>query len=231
MRSWDPQFRDARITKVHGDDEQGWSVTMDDGWSIGIPQESPIRPAPGMTVRLYGEGIGRPVRGMLLDGVEVYYRTAEQQEAAEREWVENNHREKQAAALLAEPETARRIAALPEVMQRRLKKFRDTNPDFDWEYLPYELMCCEDGVKIADALRGEPDAVAALTAFHAAPWDTQIAQVPTLDRGHSGNSFGMACRLARWLLTEPEMAVKDHGALTPLVGCDKYGCPHDEVSP
>lgn len=48
----------------------------------------------------------------------------------------------------------------------------------------------------------------------------------TKDDGHSGNTFGCAARLAYHYLTEQENIVREHGALVPLVGCEKYGCPH-----
>lgn len=50
-----------------------------------------------------------------------------------------------------------------------------------------------------------------------------------ISEGHSGNTFGMACRLAYLYLTEPENVIKLHGALAPLVGSKEYGCvPRDE---
>ena len=50
--------------------------------------------------------------------------------------------------------------------------------------------------------------------------------MPGLDRGHSGNSFDFACRLANSYLSNPELVYLDHGALTILIGCEAYGCPH-----
>jgi hypothetical protein len=49
--------------------------------------------------------------------------------------------------------------------------------------------------------------------------------VPLAD-GHSGNTVGCACLLARLYLTSPEDVARMHGALTPLVGCAEYGCVH-----
>lgn len=73
----DAQYRDATIKSVpRGTRENGWQIEMADGWSFMVPPNSPVEPAPGMTVRLYGKGIGYPVRGMALDGVTVFYRTA-----------------------------------------------------------------------------------------------------------------------------------------------------------
>ena len=57
-------------------------------------------------------------------------------------------------------------------------------------------------------------------------WDFQKAFIPDLNEGHSGNSFGMSCRLAYNYLQDEEMVFFEHGALTPLVGCAEYGCAH-----
>lgn len=231
MKANDLEYQDKRLTAVE-DHGFSWAITSEDGWSLGIPKVDGVVPVVGSVARYYGQGIGRPVRGVDIDGREVYYRTADQQAAKHRSDADALNAEKRATAEAAKPETARRIAALPDVMQRRLQKFTDTNPDFWWDFMPYELMVCEDAVKIARAL--EPRAttpegyVTELDAFYDLNFEQQKMIVPDLTDGHSGNSFGMACRLARWLLTDPELAVKDHGALTPLVGCEAYGCPHSE---
>jgi hypothetical protein len=70
----DEQYEDATIKSVRKGGD-GWSFERHDGWSFFVPADSPIEPAPGMTVRLYGKGIGYRVRGLFLDGQEVFYRT------------------------------------------------------------------------------------------------------------------------------------------------------------
>ena len=54
------------------------SITNDDGWSFYVPADSPVEPAVGMSCRMYGRGIGAPVRGLFLAGERVYYRTADE---------------------------------------------------------------------------------------------------------------------------------------------------------
>lgn len=82
----DPDFEDATITSVRAEEKSGgWSITHSDGWSFFVPKDSPIAPAEGMTARFYGKGIGYSVRGLFLDGREVFYRTAAQHEQHERE--------------------------------------------------------------------------------------------------------------------------------------------------
>lgn len=74
----DDSFEDVVIEKVRPAGEHGWEVTRVDGWSLLIPQESPVEPTPGMSLRLYGRGIGYPIRGMFLDGQQVFHRTEDE---------------------------------------------------------------------------------------------------------------------------------------------------------
>lgn len=224
----DKFWEEATIEAVEGDAAKGWSMRRSDGWSFWCPPQR-IVPKVGDTGRFYGKGIGYTVRGLFLNGQRVFYRTeAEEQEKFRQEQAERDAK-KRTDAEASKEKTAERIAALSDPMQRRLAKFRATNPDFDWEYLPYELMVCEEAERIAAAFRGDANPVEALRAFHQLSWEEQVKAVPGMDTGHSGNSFGMACRLAHWLLTDAEVVVKEHGALVPLVGCKDYGCPHAEV--
>lgn len=73
----DDQFEDSVIDSVERE-TKGWSITKADGWSFWVPGDSPVTPAVGMTVRMYGRGIGSPVRGLFLDGTCVFYRTEEE---------------------------------------------------------------------------------------------------------------------------------------------------------
>lgn len=56
----------------------------------------------------------------------------------------------------------------------------------------YNMFCCEQGIIIAKALENKE----AIIEFHKSSWAEQKAMVPGLDDGHSGNTFGMSCRLA-----------------------------------
>lgn len=76
----DNNFEDVSITEVRVEKTSGgWSIQRSDGWSFWVPKDSPIAPAVGMTARFYPAGIGFPVRGLFLDGVQVYYRTADEE--------------------------------------------------------------------------------------------------------------------------------------------------------
>jgi hypothetical protein len=203
----------------------GWTIKRADGWSFWIGSDSPIEPRPGMHARFYGWGIGHPVRGLVLDGVTIFYRTAAEEEARHRAWCDETAMKRREAFEAGRDELDRRVAALPEVFRRRIERFRAGNPDFRWEYEGYELICCETAVKIAETL-GTRERYAEICAGEDR-WGAVFDAVPGIDSGLSGNQFGAALSLAGLYLADPEMVVRQHGALVPLVGCEKYGCTHD----
>ena len=92
----DTEYEDDIITAVSRK-SKGWSITKADGWSFWVPTDSPVEPTVGMPVRVYGKGIGYAVRGLILDGQTVFYRT----EAENKEYTANQMYGKDATELLA----------------------------------------------------------------------------------------------------------------------------------
>lgn len=217
----DPEFETAVVKSVDKESD-GWGITRADGWSFYVPAKHGVEPHPGDVARFYGRGIGYTVRGLALNDRLVFYRTeAEERAKFEQEMAESNERRRQEFEAKRADHDAR-ISALPDVFQRRIRKFQTTSPDFRWKHEGYELMCCEQAVLFVETLKTDE----AVAAFHAAPWEQKKIMIPGLDEGHSGNSFDFACRLARAYLRDPELVYLDHGTLTILVGCEQYGCPH-----
>lgn len=222
----DQDYEEHQLVGVR-EENDGWELRMGDiGATDGsmcffLQKPSPVTPETGQIVRCYGR-FGYPVRGIFLNGVKSFYRTPAEQDEIHRKWCEEQERKRKEEFEKNREDMDRRVAALPEVFQRRIQKFRDNNPDFRWEYEPYELFTCEQAVLIANALR-TPEKV---KEYHDLPWEKQKELVPGLDDGHSGNTFGCACLLAHHYLTHQENVYREHGALVPLVGCIKYGCVH-----
>lgn len=77
----DKEYREVLIASVGGSKSDGWSITDEDGWSLGVDGDSPVEPKPGMVARMYGRGIGYAVRGLTLDGQIVRYTSPEEQAA------------------------------------------------------------------------------------------------------------------------------------------------------
>lgn len=56
----------------------------------------------------------------------------------------------------------------------------------------YNVFAASEGVKIAKSLLSKDEII----RFSKLNWDEQKGLVPTIDDGHSGNTFDMACRFA-----------------------------------
>lgn len=217
IKAEDREYEDVIITKVEGG-PGNWIITHSDYLCFGgIPKDWKGTPFVGMKARFYGKGLGFSVRGLDLDGQEVFYKTVDEQEEEHRKWIKDKEREDFDRFQRNKDAMDKRVAALPKVFQDRLAKFRANNPDFRWKYEEYELFTCEEAVKIAAHCK----TVESVDTFHKAPWDHQKAVVSD---DHSGNTFGMACYLAKLSLAHPEGVVNLHGALAPLVGSEEYGC-------
>jgi hypothetical protein len=71
----DQEFQDTIVQSVRGD-----HFERADGWSFCLPHGADVVVREGMVARFYGKGIGFPVRGLFIDGMKVFYRTAAEQE-------------------------------------------------------------------------------------------------------------------------------------------------------
>lgn len=226
----DPNYQDAVITKVR-DSGGGWEIDFqyageDWGASFYVPKgEHGLVPKVGDAARFYGKGLGSIVRGLTLNGEVVFYRTEAEEKQRHKEWVASEDARKQSEYQEHADEWEQRISALPFLFQQRIAGFRRRNPDFNWEYLAYEMSCCEDAVKIANAF----PTLEQIDEFNDLSWEDQRIAIPELFDGHSGNSFSVAVGLARLFLSNPLSIPLVHGALCPLVGCESYGCYATEV--
>ena len=187
----DQQFEVKTITRVgYG------SVTFDDGWCLGVPDDVAVKA--GDAARLYGEGLGRPVRGLVVNGKALWYRTEAEEEQRHKEWVENYRREQREGFERDRAKREATYAALPEVLQKRIDMLREKSPDTRHEWEPYELFCCEQAARIAEAC----PTVEAIERFRNLNWQEQYAMVRGLSHDHSGNTFGGACALALSVVRE-----------------------------
>ena len=216
---------------------RAWDVSFKEGFSFLVHDEYEKAPAPepGSVLRLFGEGFGRPIRGvgpLVRTGrrtrntpiAHLYsYRTADEEKREHEEWVASEKQKKRASWEAKKAETARDVAALPAPFRERFEFFM-RRAEWGPEFGPYELFVMQEAVKIAgvewEGLRG----VEAVSAFAKLGYAAQKQLLPSLGEDHSGNTFGAACALARYYLTQPELVPKMHGALCPLVGCAEYGC-------
>lgn len=213
----------TRIKSVEAD-ERGYTITREDGWCFGGVTREMVRaaqspdPEAGMEIAFWGS-IGQVVRGVMLDGVMLYWRSDIAQRVKHEVELSSERASRQRELDNTRTDRDARRAALPANFQRRLLALESNNPAWRREYEPYELSICEDAVRIATALK----TVQAIQAFRKMDWDEQKRAVPGLFDGHSGNSFGMAVRLAHWHIADPGEVEREHGGMCPLVGCVEYG--------
>lgn len=222
MANWkdDGEFYENTIDEVE-EREDGYTIKHDGLCFGGIYKPCPIVPKVGMKARFFAKGVFYQIRGLVIDGVPIFYRTREEQEAQNEADAKAADERKRAEFEKNRTKMDAKYDALPEVLRRRIDRFRTNNPNFRWDFEPYELFCCTQATAIFDSLQ----TAEAIERFHGLKsWEEQKAMVPGISDDHSGNTFGCACRLAMDLATAPENAALRHGALAPLVGSERYGC-------
>ena len=225
----DGQFTEETLTEVkdHGD---VWTFGTGMG-SLCVPKgKVKFTPEVGMNVRFYGKGMGYTVRGVVIprcddEDVVFYYRTEKEAEADHQEWIKEEQKKKEQEYKKNKKKYDAVYDSLPECYQKRIDKFRKNNPNFNRDFLPYELFCCTESLKIAKKLK----TVEQINNFRQMAWDAQRMLVD-IDDGHSNNTFGCSVFLAKQYLTNPDDVDLIHGAMCPLVGCWDYGCSPKPVA-
>lgn len=216
------EWQEGPITEVtpYGEGD-GWSVSFREEMTskgpatypgtmgLGVPKfDGKPEPKVGDTLRVYGGGFGSTFHGIDINSVEVFWRTPWERMAKRVQWLADYDRRKREHFAAEKDELDRKFDALPDPLKRRIERFRGEDPAFRVESEAYELVACVDGAKIAAHLRYEVDAGAdpgeAVKRFYDLGWERQKELVPDLDEGHSGNTFGGACRLALALLRGDE---------------------------
>ena len=221
----DTEYKQYILENVKDYDKQNmWEFIVNNGACLSVPKHPTFIPKKGMNVKYYGKGLGYAIRGIVVEDTVFYYRTPEQEEKRFKQWVKDRDNEAKRTFKKNKSKIDKRFNKLPQLFQLRIQRFRKHNRNFRWEFESYELFCCEEAVKIANALKTED----AIIEWSKKDWKEQVKQVPISD-GHSGNTFGCAVVLARLYARKSPSVISVHGALVPLVGCKKYGCYHTEI--
>lgn len=229
----DKQFDTYVLDEVREHDDS-YTLCFDRGTCLGLDKKYGVVPKEGDELILWGRGLGFRIRGLKVGGKVAYYRSAEQEELYAKassdilkgqkiiDWFDDKDggRTKFEAG----------YDALPFEMRRRIDRFRSNNSCFDWEFGPYELMCCQQALALAETLEAlafisERDLEEVYEAFGRLGYEEEGEVFPERDDGHSGNSWGFTRRLAGLWLFNRELVWAEHGALVHLVGCEEYGCP------
>jgi len=159
---------------------------------------------------------GSAIRGIDINGVNLFYLSDQNIDDEHEEWKRNYEREKQETFEKEKVQYDEQYESLPQLFKDRIDKFRKDNPKFRVDYEAYELFTCTEAVKIAETLKtGEK-----IREF--SECNDRWSMVPDLDHGHSGNTMGMATRLAFLYVEHPDFITEAAGALAPLVGSREY---------
>ena len=199
---------------------EGWSISLKSGTGFFLDAKWGHTPHIDDKVELFTVQ-GSTIRGVNLNNNLVFYKSDETLEEERQAWLKANDERKQLAFEKEKANMDADFEALPYMFQKRILGFRANNPNFRVDFEGYELFCCKEAMKIVTAI---PNLDAELLKkFKDLDYETQRAAIPTLDDGHSGNTFGCACTLALAYATDPSYVTRVHGALSPLVGSKEYG--------
>lgn len=162
------------------------------------------------------------ILGVMINGKEVYSRSDEEdQEIREKAKEESDQRQKESFEK-SKDKMDKDFSRLPMPMQRKIERLRKNNPEFRWQFEPYELFVCKEAFQIAIKLK---DSERIQRFIRTNSSEVQQKLVPNLKyKEHSGNTFGKACAYALWFVSNPKLFHLSHGAMAELVGCEHYGC-------
>jgi hypothetical protein len=243
--------KEAAILAGHGKEttitavteyDNAWNISLDDHTVFGLSKEHGATPTVGDRLLLITKNLSLII-GVDINDEEVFFKTSVQLENEEVEAREQRRRDLKEKYLKEKEKLDEDYALLPQNFRRRIDIFRETNPDFRWEFESYEMFTCKEAIKIADYLKDHHhlefpvqrgDVGELVKVFSDLSFEEQQSTAG-IDDEHSGNTFGCALTLAQYHLIDSftmdddsfeSLVVAQHGALVPLVGCDEYGCPH-----
>ena len=227
MPNWqrDKQYKVCTVERVsvHDEGEESYTLSFGDGTSImgrGWPP-----PETGQKMRLYGRGLGYPVRGMAVEEDDgslrlLSYMTEAEMKADREQQAATRKRKREKEWIEGLDAYRKRVKVLPKPFRGRLNFFL-SQEGWGPEFGGYELFTCEEAVKVALHVSPTDKPQEAIRAFYDLPWSEQK---DVLGEGHSGNTVGKACRLAVLYLLEPELVWKDHATACAFAGCQEAGC-------
>lgn len=235
-------YEDQVVKTATQNDDGTWWLSAESGWTFfgfRVPEHMDP-PLPGDNYRTYGQ-FGQPVIGGDLRGKPCWFESKVDRDAkADANLAKQKARRK--AQYEAEKDNLQaQYDALPETLRKRIDRFVANCPEDWWvEYGGYEIFALGVATKIAAAATSVPsdDPVDLIAYFAALPYEDQLALLPDagLDQ-MSGNQFNYSVQIAGALVDDEHRIGADfmlewgHGAMTPLTGCESYGCtaPSEEV--
>lgn len=200
----------------------GTSVSLDDHTGFVWPDwtDHPI-PQVGDRVAVIG-GFGHPFYGVVVEGTLVGWLTPEERDQRHRDMVTAMNERREREFVENEAKLNADYAALPLAFQFRIDQLRAAGGR-DWRVQTesYEMFVCTEAAKMAAHFT----TVEALERWWRLPHGEQRAEWGGYADGHSGNTFGAACHLAREYLRSgdrSEALVAAPQAMAPIAGDPRY---------
>lgn len=202
MREAEPHYDIVVTEATPTSDGTASSIGFGDHWGTVLSGRSDVKAGDVVTIWDGSTEPGFGTRhGWALNGELVEWLTPLERIAKRVQWLADHDRSQRERMEHGAEERAIKYAGLPEPLKARIDRFAAASPDF-WMNGDYELFCCTEAAKIADYLRPRVDAGADPVEVVKAFYDDGDDQGQCgVDDGHSGNTFGGACGLARALLS------------------------------
>ena len=213
--------------KLHSETNTITDVSESNGWysvrcgsmGTGVNSKYGVIPKVGDIMTVHSTTMFGTIRGIEINGKMLFFKSDQELEDHRKKELQKYEQKKIDDFVKNKSKLDLEYESLPQVFKDRIDRFRTNNPDFRVGFESYELFCCTEAVNIAESLK----TVEEVKLFWDLSYDKQLKLVPALNDGHSGNTFGCACKLAVLYLESPEMVARIHGSLSPLVGSATFG--------
>ncbi len=189
-----------------------------DGSGFGLEAKYGVEPKLGDEVILHTVN-GSMVRGVEINGSKVFYKTDADLENEHKEFVANLRKKREEEFLKNKDKLDADFDSLPKLFQEKIQKNRDSDPNYRIESESYDMFCYTQALEIAKNLPKfkdipDIDVKERVKKFYEMSFEDQLKAIPTLNDGHSGNTFLVSCNLAAQYLSSAEYASNKIRALT-----------------
>lgn len=141
-------------------ERDGYGVRTEEGTGFGISEanmkgwrkRTGKKPEAGMRVHLYSGGLGSEFHGVDIDGEEVFWLTPAERVARRADWLANYDRRQREKFAEQREQLDADYEGLPPLLQDRIKQFREEE-GFRAGWEGYEMFCCKEAAKFAEAAR------------------------------------------------------------------------------
>lgn len=227
------EYPETTIKEVR-DEGENFSLASEDGWSMWVNKDELKGwrentdggdPVPGMQLRTFGRA-GRPFHGVEIANVIVWWQTPAERTVKRATFLAELDRRRRRRFAEQKAKLDADYEALPQPLKERIDRFREADPNFRINDEGYEMFCCREGQKIAEAAREavekERDTEDVDAFWSSEELRKKAASPSTLDETVWGEVPGDAEQ--RWILWAWALNTSaydyDHERQRKVTGCD-----------